>query len=137
MAEVSFITNPQKEDIIMENEKSIALHFPKAVKAGHFIVACKSQVRFIEDIPPDEMVAVSMMLQEVCKRVGKILNCERFYIASVGDFDHHFHFHAIPKFQDEPNMGKFIFSNEGWVGLIDTSNIDETKKLINLKFDDK
>jgi diadenosine tetraphosphate (Ap4A) HIT family hydrolase len=131
---VEFITNPETQNIIAENEKAIALHFPKAVRAGHFIVACKTPVRKIEDVPADELIAASLMLQEVCKKVGNLLKCERFYIAVVGDFDHHFHYHAVPKYENEPNMGKFLFSPEGWAGLLDKGDIEQTKISINASF---
>ncbi len=120
MIQDCILCNPAPENLIYRDDKVVVSHFPSAVKAGHVIVGIASHIRLLEDAPMEEFLAAGRALKTICETMKGILGCERFYILSVGDRDHHFHFHVIPKYESDPVFGPHAFSPAGWAGSLNT-----------------
>lgn len=121
MNENCILCNPSTDNLVYRDESVIISHFPHAIKPGHIIVGIASHVRLIEDAPNDEFQAASRAVKRVCESLKASLGCERFYLFSVGDRDHHFHFHVVPKNENDPVFGPHAFSPNGWAGELNTN----------------
>ena len=123
--------NFDKKYVISENKHAIATYFPRAIKKGHFVVAVKKHIPTFTELDIEQARDIIDLALKLAKVAEQILNTEKFYIVSIGDKDHHFHFHLLPKQKTDTPMGKHIMLDEGWKGEVGESiNDDEVKDFI-------
>jgi len=97
---------------------SFATYIPKAIKKGHFVVATKDHVSTFSELDEAEATDLISLALKLAKTAQRIVGAEKYYLASIGDLDPHFHIHLLPKMADDPPMGKHIMLETGWKGEV-------------------
>lgn len=115
-----------EEDKLLLNtlEGFVILDYP--VCPGHVLVGSRTHGSTLSDISEDDAAALMRLSHKVAKKIVSETGAEKVYIAAIGDKDKHFHIHLLPKMESDPNLGPYIFGNEGWVSFMDTE-IDPVK----------
>ena|SRR6267378_3670484 len=108
----------EPEYIISENEHAFATYFPRAIKIGHLVVAVKNHKPSFTDITDEEARSVMSLGLLVATIAKDLIDAEKYYVVSIGDLDHHFHIHLLPKKASDVAMGKYIMLDGGWKGEV-------------------
>ena len=125
--------NYDKQYLLEETELSIAMSFPTVLKVGHFVIASKKQCSTFLELEEEQIYDMLCLSQKIGKKVKKIIGCERFYIASICDNGNHFHIHFIPKMTEDPKLGGYLFTDQGWKGeLENVATVQDIQKFIDL-----
>lgn len=121
-------------NLLEENDKAKVLHFHAPQLPGHLIVAAKDHTRFFHALDPSSIQALFSLLRTSTDKILKLLNCDRYYLASIGDQDHHFHFHILPQNEGNPNLGPYVFGTGGWTGSLPRGDAEKAKRLLSLNW---
>ncbi len=118
--------------IIAENEHAFATYFPRAIKIGHLVVAVKSHKPTFTDITKEEAQSVISLALTVANKAQEMTGAQKYYVVSIGDMDHHFHFHLFPKKPGDAPMGKYIMLDSGWKGEVgETVTAEQVSEFIH------
>lgn len=128
MSEDCIFCNADPKVVVYDGpDGKVILDLP--ARPGHVLVGIKSHKTNLHDADPQEVASMMALATKVSKAIVEKLGAEKTYVAAIGDKDKHFHVHLIPKFENEPLLGKHIFSAEGWAEFLPTevndSEIDE------------
>ncbi|MFN2441183.1 MAG: HIT family protein [Thermoanaerobaculia bacterium] len=104
------------DDILARSDLAKAFFARSPARPGHIVVAAEAHKPTLTDLAGDEAAAVLRLARDVALAAAPLLAIEKFYLAAVGDVDPHFHLHLLPKTGDDPGLGRFIFSSDGWQG---------------------
>ena len=104
--------------IIATTELSFATYFPRAIKKGHFVVAVKQHLPTFCDLSTEQVTDMMALALKLAKIAQPLLGAEKYYLAAIGDLDHHFHIHLLPKLAADAPMGKHIMLDSGWKGEV-------------------
>jgi diadenosine tetraphosphate (Ap4A) HIT family hydrolase len=102
------------EALLAENQHAKLLLFHAPQVPGHVIVAAKEHVRLYHELSDETIVAIARLTSSATLKVKTALGCDRYYLASIGDRDFHFHFHILPHNDSNPPLGPFVFGERGW-----------------------
>jgi diadenosine tetraphosphate (Ap4A) HIT family hydrolase len=130
MTDCKICSHPAK-NLLEENERAKVLHFHAPQLPGHVIVAAKEHTRFLHDLDPPSVTALCNLLQTSARKIVELLDCDRYYLASIGDRDHHFHFHILPHKEGNPNLGPYVFGPTGWTGNLPSVDNERVKKQLS------
>jgi len=108
----------EQKYVIAESKYSLATYFPRAIKKGHFVVAVKEHIPTFTGISYEQASDLFQLALRLSKEAERLLRSEKFYIAAIGDKDRHFHIHLLPKFPENPPMGRHIMLDDGWKGEV-------------------
>ena len=122
-----------EETLILKNEDGIVL-IDDPVCPGHVLIGGHEHGAGLSDISADTAAAIMRLANQVAKIIVASTGAEKVYVAAIGDKDKHFHVHLVPKMQEDPKLGPYIFGSSGWVSFmrdqVDTSQVEEVTKLI-------
>lgn len=103
-------------DVVAENDSAFAFFVREPARAGHMAVAVRAHRPLLTDLKPGEASAVLRLTRALAAIASPVLGAEKFYLAAVADVDRHFHIHLLPKRTEDPRLGPFLFSPNGWQG---------------------
>lgn len=112
------LCNLDQRYVIGESSLSFATYFPRAIKRGHFVVAVKEHIPTFTGLSPEQASDLFAYALKLAKVAERLLGAEKFYVAAIGDKDHHFHIHMLPKQPGDAPMGRHIMLDEGWKGEV-------------------
>ena len=107
-----------KKYIVAENDYAFATYFPRAIKPGHLVVATKAHKPTFTDISDAEARGVMSLGLSVATVAQKMIGAQKYYVVAIGDMDHRFHIHLLPKMANDAPMGKYIMLDGGWKGEV-------------------
>ena len=92
--------------IILENDLTMSFLDIKPVNPGHSLVIPKKHYSTIEEIPEKDLIAVTLMLKEVAKKIKDNLNYPGYNVQLnndkvAGQEVSHLHFHIIPRLEGD------------------------------------
>lgn len=88
--------------------------FPEPAFDGHVIIGTTAHKDLV-DVTPDEWQAIGELIRQLTRDTSRTAKFEKIYLLAIGDVDKgHFHLHMVPKRNDDPGMGPFIFGRDGW-----------------------
>ncbi len=93
-------------EIIFENEKVIAFLDINPVNYGHTLVIPKKHFDNFLTIPNDELAELTKLTQYIAGSVKRALKADGFNIisnngSSAGQSVFHFHYHIIPRYEND------------------------------------
>ncbi|NOZ36870.1 MAG: HIT family protein [Gammaproteobacteria bacterium] len=109
--------NVDKRNHILTNEDGIVL-LDDPVRPGHVLVGGHEHGSGLSDISPDTASSIMRLANRMAKIIVKTTNAEKVYVVAVGDKDKHFHVHLVPKMEEDPKLGPFVFGEKGWVSFM-------------------
>lgn len=118
------ICNHAPEALLAENEHAKLLLFHAPQLPGHVIVAAKEHVRLYHELSDDSRVSISRLASSAALKIITALGSDRYYLASIGDRDFHFHFHILPHNDSNPPLGPHIFGERGWTSTLPNGDKD-------------
>ena len=88
--------------LVAEDEKTIAFMDIMPARKGHVLVVPKRHSETMIDVPPDDLTAMTRLVQRVSVAVKKAVNPPGFSVvqlngAASGQTVFHIHFHVIPR----------------------------------------
>lgn len=81
---------------VAESESFLAFLDAMPLAKGHTLVIPKKEVDLIFDLESEEFKNLWAFAQQVAKKIGKVIPCERVGIAVVGLEVPHAHIHLVP-----------------------------------------
>ena len=106
------------DDVIASTELAIAFFSPQPIADLHLVVAVREHRPTFTELTPAEAEELMALARSVAVAAREDAHLDKFYLAAVGDVDQHFHVHLLPKRSDDPPLGPFIFSADGWAGQL-------------------
>ena len=104
------------------------------VRAGHVLVGARSHGETLTDISEDDAAALLRLANRVAKAVIAETGATKVYVVAIGDKDKHFHVHLLPKIEGDPNLGPYIFGDEGWIkflpGEVDQAGVERVTEAV-------
>ncbi len=93
-------------EILFENEKFLAFLDINPVNDGHTLVVTKEHYDNFLTVPPKELSEITSLTQYLAGAVKRSLKADGFNIisnngASAGQTVYHFHYHIIPRFEND------------------------------------
>ncbi|MBS3167873.1 HIT family protein [Candidatus Woesearchaeota archaeon] len=95
--------NKQKEDIIYEDKKTIALLdiSPASKKGGHTLVIPKKHYELVTEMPDEDLKAIMFTIRKISKALMSFalgMNIIQNNKKVAGQYIKHVHFHLVPRF---------------------------------------
>ncbi|NPA40314.1 MAG: HIT domain-containing protein [Thermodesulfobacteria bacterium] len=102
---------PDEERLILyRDEKVIVIMNKFPYNVGHLLVSPRRHVAELEDLPPEELLALMQMCQECLKILRKVLNPHGFNVgfnlgkvAGAG-YPDHLHLQIVPRWEGDLNF---------------------------------
>ena len=80
---------------------------------GDTLLIPKSQYRWMQDLPDEEIGTVFIKAKELMIAIKKALSCDYVELQIVGELVPHFHIHLIPRMHGENIHGPHVTYEEG------------------------
>ncbi|MEO8217263.1 MAG: HIT family protein [Acidobacteriota bacterium] len=106
------------DDVIASTELAKAFFSPEPIADLHLVIAVREHRPTFTELTPGEAEELMALARSVAVAAREDAHLDKFYLAAVGDIDQHFHIHLLPKRSDDPPLGRYIFSAEGWAGQL-------------------
>ena len=116
------ITEKKSEaEIIFEDDNLIAFLDIQPINYGHTLVVSKKHYDNFLTVPPEDLIHLVNATQFLAGAVKRSVNADGFNVISnngdsAGQTVYHFHFHIIPRFNEDFNF-KPRFKNYGTDGM--------------------
>ena len=94
---------------ICELETSKVYLFKEQSHPGRVIVAHKKHVSEIVELTPEERAAYMEDIAKVAQAMHELFHPDKVNYGAYGDTGHHLHFHLVPKYKDQYEMGRRIW----------------------------
>ena len=105
--------------IIYENEYWMVDHSVPALIPGFLIIKPKRHCEQIAQLSEKEMASFGPIVHRTCQALSQVVNPEKVYVASFGEYVKHVHFFVIPRTSDMPANGsdimKAMWVEKRWV----------------------
>lgn len=105
-----------KEYVVFQNDKFFVNHFiDRPNVLGRLVVQPIRHVDSIDDLNPDEVCELFILIQRIMKSMRKVLKeeVEKVYLCSFNeDPEWHLHFHLIPRYRSEKEKGPDLLRKE-------------------------
>jgi len=108
-------------EIIFEDDNLIAFLDIQPINYGHTLVVSKKHYDNFLTVPPEDLIHLVNATQFLAGAVKRSVNADGFNVISnngdsAGQTVYHFHFHIIPRFNEDFNF-KPRFKNYGTGGM--------------------
>ena len=108
-------------EIIFEDDNLIAFLDIQPINYGHTLVVSKKHYDNFLTVPPEDLIHLVNATQFLAGAVKRSVNADGFNVISnngdsAGQTVYHFHFHIIPRFNEDFNF-KPRFKNYGTGGI--------------------
>ena len=115
--------------LIYRNDDGLVI-LDDPVRPGHVLVGARVHRESLHDLSPDDAAAVLRLANICSKTIVKLTAALKVYVVAVGDRDKHFHVHLIPKLDGDPNLGPYVFGENGWCSFLQSSpNPNEVSRI--------
>ncbi len=117
--------------ILASSDVARVIASPASVRPGHIVIATRKHVESFAELQAGDLEALMNVLARALKVAEQALPVRRYYVLRIGDKSPHLHFHLIPSFADDEDLGAFIFGERGWAGtLVRSSTESETAAFV-------
>lgn len=81
---------------VAENDRFIAFHDIRPLKAGHTLVVPKTEVDYIFDLDDRTVADMMVFAKRIAEAIKKVVECNRIGVAVLGLEVPHAHIHLVP-----------------------------------------
>ena len=99
-AKSSVLTGP-----IIKLSSSIAVLFKNQSYKGRFVVIYNEHVDDFSDLSENERIQFTNDMIKIANAVKKVFNPDRMNYATLGNVIPHLHWHVIPRYKTDSNLG--------------------------------
>ena len=117
MAEGCIFCNIKEGALVYRDDDGIVI-FDDPVRAGHVLVGARAHATNLHELTSDDAAGLFRLANRVAKHVVSLTGASKVYLAAIGDKDKHFHLHLIPKADNDPNLGPYVFGTNGWISFL-------------------
>lgn len=110
-----------KDDALLHRDEDGLVIVDDPVRPGHVLVGARVHAASLHELPEDDAAALLRLAGRVAKAVVAATGAAKVYVVAIGDRDKHFHFHLLPKFENDPPLGPHVFGAGGWISFIPTN----------------
>jgi diadenosine tetraphosphate (Ap4A) HIT family hydrolase len=72
---------------------------------GHLVLKPKRHLAALDELEPGEATALGVAAHRLVGAMTRSLSPERVYMCSFGEFGSHLHFHLLPRYPNQPEVG--------------------------------
>jgi diadenosine tetraphosphate (Ap4A) HIT family hydrolase len=113
------------QDALIAQSAGCKAFFPSEPIAGaHVVVAVREHLPLLHDLTDEQAAEVMVTARRIAAAIHGLTGVMKFYAASIGDVDLHFHLHLLPRQAQTSGLGPFIFGKEGWAGVQPAETLD-------------
>jgi diadenosine tetraphosphate (Ap4A) HIT family hydrolase len=117
MAKECIFCDPKPESLLFSGTDGKVL-VGDPVRPGHVMVGTTEHAPDLHDVAPEQAAGVMRLASHAARVIVGVTGATKTYVVAIGEVDRHFHVHLLPRWDNDPAMGPYIFGQNGWASFL-------------------